>query len=577
MMIKDNFNKISTILDKKDNNYYKLYFFGFFIISILETISVGLVPAYFTIIVDPNLLLEQLKFNDNLYKLGKSSLDKENIILYFTVIILLFFLIKFIYSISFHFFEAKFFNKIKIKLSSSIAKIYLKKNYLFHTINNPLVLGRNITTEVNITISYLKSFIIVIKELTQIFLIFLLLFVANYKITLFISIFSAILTFIYLKIFYSKILKKSEMAFFERGEKSKIINQILESILEVKLYNKSKYFIDKFVKSIAREFESIVFFEIINKLPKIFIEFFIVCLVCCSIFYATFLTLDIVAFVPILALYFFAALRIYPSLNTILLNRLSLVQGEVSLNQVYKEIINSDNDIDDDKDLNKKVTFKNSIELKNVSLKYKDRLIALEKINLTINKFETVGIVGKTGTGKSTLIKIIMGLIEPDTGIVQIDGNDLKLVKKSWHEKIGYVPQNFSLIDDTISANILFGNNEDDKNKINNVLKEVSLDSFVNNLPDKINTLVGPGAKQISGGQAQRIAIARALYRNPSLLIFDEATSSLDDKTENEIINNIYRLKKDKTIIIITHKESLLKDCDKVFKIKDGKLSELDN
>ncbi len=524
--------------------------------------------------MDPNLLLEQLKFSNNLYEFIKSLIIKENIIFYFTISILLFFLIKFIYTILFHFYEAKFFNKLKIKMSSSIANIYIKKNYLFHTINNPLVLGRNVTNEVNITVAYLKSFIIVIKEIVQIFLIFSLLLAANYKITLFVLIISLILTYIYLKIFSSKLSQKSEIAFFERGEKSKIIIQILESIIEVKLYNKSKYFIDKFIKSITREFKSNMLFEIINKLPKIFLEFFIVFLVCCSIFYATILKLDIIAFVPILALYFFAALRVYPSLNAILLNRLSLVQGQISIDQVYKDITNANNDIDDDKEDNQEASFENFLELKNVSLKYKNRSIALENINLKINKHETVGIVGKTGSGKSTLIKIIMGLIEPDTGVVSIDGEDLKLVKKSWHEKIGYVPQNFSLIDDTICENILFGNIENDKNKIDKILKEVSLDGFINNLPDKINTLVGPNAKQISGGQAQRIAIARSLYRNPSLLIFDEATNSLDEKTENEIMNNIYSIK-NRTLIIITHKESLLNGCNKVFKIEENKIIKL--
>ena len=126
-------------------------------------------------------------------------------------------------------------------------------------------------------------------------------------------------------------------------------------------------------------------FEIINKLPKIFLEFFIVFLVCCSIFYATILKLDIIAFVPILALYFFAALRVYPSLNAILLNRLSLVQGQISIDQVYKDITNANNDIDDDKEDNQEASFENFLELKNVSLKYKNRSIALENINLKIN------------------------------------------------------------------------------------------------------------------------------------------------------------------------------------------------
>ena len=247
MMIKDNFNKISTILEKKEINYFKIYFFAFVIISILETVSVGLIPAYFTIILDTNLLLEQLKFNKQLYEFSKSLFNSGNIILYFTFALLFFFLIKFIYSIVFHFFEAKYFNNTKIRLSSKLTDLYLRKNYLFHTANNPLVLNRNVTSEVNTTIAYLKSFAILIKETIQIFLICLLLFFANYKITILIVLLSTIFAFIYLKIFSSRLSKTAKISFFERGEKSKIINQILNSITEVKLYDKSKYFLDKFI------------------------------------------------------------------------------------------------------------------------------------------------------------------------------------------------------------------------------------------------------------------------------------------------------------------------------------------
>jgi len=162
-----------------------------------------------------------------------------------------------------------------------------------------------------------------------------------------------------------------------------------------------------------------------------------------------------------------------------------------------------------------------------------------------------------------------MGFLEPDSGSVFIDKNELKDIKKSWQKKIGYVPQNFSMLDDSIAANILFGENEKDIKKIYNIIKEVSLDKFINTLPDKIDTLVGPNAKQVSGGQAQRIAIARALYQNPQLLIFDEATNSLDEKTEKEIMNNIYSLK-NRTSIIITHKKSLLDGCNKIFKIENN-------
>ena len=569
MMIISELKKISKILKDKDKKYYVVYFFAFIFISILETMSVGLIPAYFTIIIDTNLLLEQLRFNTQLYEFSKSLFDKGSIILYFTYAILLFFLLKFIYSIIFHFFEAKYFNIIKINLSTSLTSLYLRKNYIFHTENNPLVLSRNVTSEVNTTAAYLKSFVIVIKEIIQIFFILLLLLFANFKITILILSLSTILAFIYLKIFSSKLAKKSKISFYERGEKSKIIDQIFNLIIEVKLYNKSKYFVEKFSKSITREFESNMFFDYINKLPRIFLEFFIVCLVIGSMFFALFLKLDLIALVPIIALYFFAALRVYPSLNAILLNRLSLINGQVSIDQIYSEILNANKDIDLYENSEKKLDFENFLELKNISFKYKNRITALKNINLKINKYETIGIVGETGSGKSTLIKIIMGFLEPDSGSVFIDKNELKDIKKSWQKKIGYVPQNFSMLDDSIAANILFGENEKDIKKIYNIIKEVSLDKFINTLPDKIDTLVGPNAKQVSGGQAQRIAIARALYQNPQLLIFDEATNSLDEKTEKEIMNNIYSLK-NRTSIIITHKKSLLDGCNKIFKIENN-------
>ena len=382
---------------------------------------------------------------------------------------------------------------------------------------------------------------------------------------------SALFAYIYLKIFSSNLTKKSKISFFERGEKSKIINQILVSIIEVKLYDKSKYFLNKFKDSITKEFQANLLLDIINKLPKIFIEFFIVFLVCGSIFYALILNLELIALIPIVALYFFAALRIYPSLNAIILNRITLIRGQISLDQIYNETIKKNNEIDSYENDEQQVSFKNTLELKDISFKYKNRNAELKNINLKINRNEIIGIVGKTGSGKSTLIKIIMGLIKPDSGIISIDNKNLELIKKSWQKKIGYVPQNFAMLDDTIYTNILFGENHDDE-KFKNVIKEASLENLINTLPEKINTFVGPNAKQISGGQAQRLAIARALYQNPNLLIFDEATNSLDEKTENEIMNNIYNLKKNKTIIIISHKESLLENCDKIFKIEEGKL-----
>ena len=282
--------------------------------------------------------------------------------------------------------------------------------------------------------------------------------------------------------------------------------------------------------------------------------------------------LDVI--IPTIALYFFAAIRVYPSINNILLNRLSLVRDKVSLTKISNEFQNSEKDVEPKDAIQENFIFNNVIQLKDMSFVYNNRDSIFENINLEINKSDTVGIVGETGSGKSTLMKIIMGLIDPSKGSISIDGKNINKIRRSWQKQIGYVPQNFYLFDDTIYENIIFGEDAEKVNvqKVNKVIEDSFLKKFINNLPNKVDTLIGPNAKQISGGQAQRLAIARALYQETNFLIFDEATSSVDVKTENEIIQNIYSLKNKKTLVIITHKESLLEGCNKIFRIKDKQL-----
>ena len=282
--------------------------------------------------------------------------------------------------------------------------------------------------------------------------------------------------------------------------------------------------------------------------------------------------------IPYLALYFVAALRIYPSISNIILNRLALISGKISITKITKEFIDSNKDVDIETEKYSNIfKFKDKIKFENVFYGFKGRKPILENINFKINKNDFIGIIGETGSGKSTLIKLMMGFITPSKGKIIIDEDNLAIIRNDFQSIIGYVPQNFYLIDDTILKNIIFGDYEDNINidKINKILKEVSLEKFVGNLPDKLNTIVGSDGKQISGGQAQRLAIARALYQEPELIIFDEATNALDEKTELEIIENINKIKKDKTIILITHKPKLLENCNRIFQISNKEVLQI--
>ena len=229
-------------------------------------------------------------------------------------------------------------------------------------------------------------------------------------------------------------------------------------------------------------------------------------------------------------------------------------------------------------DLDKNIiNFKTEIELKNVSFTYENnKKKILDRINLKIKKNSKIAIVGKSGSGKTTIVDIIIGLLKPSEGYLLIDGIKLSQLP-NWNRKIGYIPQNFYLFDESIKRNVAFGINEKNINidKVNKAIEFAQLRDFVKSLDNGIETVVGNQGIMLSGGQKQRIIIARAAYNDPDILILDEATSAIDEEVEKEFINNLLKIGKNKTIIIISHRSTTIKNCDKIFKIEDGKLNEI--
>ena len=223
----------------------------------------------------------------------------------------------------------------------------------------------------------------------------------------------------------------------------------------------------------------------------------------------------------------------------------------------------------------KNFKFTQNIMVKDLSFNYPNRSQTLKCINLKIEKGKKIGLVGHTGSGKSTLVDLILGLLKPTKGTIFVDGFDVNQNLSEWQKQIGYVPQNIFLTDDSLKKNIAFGLNESEINeeKLMNVIKYSNLEDFTNSLDEGVNTFVGERGLRLSGGQKQRIGIARALFNEPSVLVFDESTSALDQKTEEEIIEIINKL--DKTMIIIAHRKNTLKNCDIVYELVNGSIKEL--
>ncbi len=578
-MLLENISYIKKILNKREILNLYFYFFFSIIIGILEIIGLGIIPVFFTVLIDQNILINKFDFNTDIQNYLIYLLSSQNILFYLCIGTISFFLLKSFIIFLFFFYDAKLINDLKISLSSQLFKIYLKKNYIFHSENNPMHLMRNITSEVNISVFYLRSFLLIIKEFIQLILIFFLILFANPKITISIFLILILICFIYIKIFGVKLKRKSEISFYERGFKSKIVNQILNSIIEIKLYAVQNYLVQKFVNSIKKEFKSNMYLDIINKLPRIFIEVLIVSLICSTLLISINLGYDIQAMIALMTLYFVAILRAYPSVNSILIQNMALINGKVSINKLANEFDNSHLNTDNIDFNQPKIKFKNSIVLKNIFFNYPDRSNILKNINLIINKNTITGIKGNTGSGKSTLIKLIMNLFQPSSGNIEIDNINLETIGNKWQQNIAYVPQNYYLLDDTILENIVFNkeNKNYDLNKVNKILEFCELNKIVNDLPKKIHTIVGPSGKLLSGGQGQRLSIARALYQDKEILIFDEATNALDEETESKVIKNIQSLKNSKTIIIISHNKKVMNICDQIYDVENNKIFSKNN
>ena len=283
---------------------------------------------------------------------------------------------------------------------------------------------------------------------------------------------------------------------------------------------------------------------------------------------------DITALLPLLSLIVVSIIRIMPGLNLIQNSISTLKTIMPSYNYIQEQLKNyQDNSLLEKE--KKSISFKEYISLSDISFRYpNNEKNVLNKINININKGDKLGIVGKSGSGKTTMVNMLLGLIHPTEGDMYIDNKKIDFFKYEWKNIIGYVPQDIFLLEDTIKNNITFGIEKTniDEELVKNVCKQAQIYDFVMSLPHDLNTLIGERGYNLSAGQRQRLGIARVLYRRPDLLVLDESTSSLDNETEKKFIDDVFKSSKEKTIIFISHKLDALKNCNKIYRLDNGKI-----
>ena len=558
-------NKIKDLLNQKEKITISFLFILMLLNSLMEILSIGILIPLITLFFEGNdaSTFSNILYFDEIFNNLFISQDIRKIL----ILIVLIFTTKNLFIIFYNYFLGRTAMNIRLRLVNGLYKKYLSQNYEFFLSKNTAEIIRNINEAQYfsvVMISYLTFFL----EILIVFLLTLFLVLVNFKVTL--PVIACLVTAVLLinKFIKIKLLNWGLL----RQKYQKDINQnIFENFLnvkEIKILNKEKFFYKKLInidKSLANiEFKT----DILLQFPRVIIEVLSITLICFVIFISlNFFSLNEI--VILVSIYAASVVRLMPSATRISASIQRIVFFKPLVNLMSKEFkLKLKNSIYKD---TKYLTNFNSLKLSNVSFNYKKSNNILSNINLEINKNTISCFVGKNGSGKTTLINIISGLLKPITGKVFYNENS-KLNKVSL--KFGYVAQNINLIDDTIKNNIIFGNDIEkfDKENFINSIEHSGINDFIEKLPKKFNTFVGDRGIKISGGQSQRIGIARAIYNNPDILILDEFNSNLDVLSEKKIIKNLNKLKKNKTILIITHKKSIIKFCDNAFLIKDKKL-----
>ncbi|MBL0954696.1 MAG: ABC transporter ATP-binding protein [Leptospira sp.] len=537
---------------------------------LFESFGIGVIVPLVSVLTDSSQLRENPYFVNVISYLGNPPL--ETLAVYAMVLMVVLYTVRTIYLIYFTWEQASYAAEFQSKLSRTLFKKYLDQPYLFHVNRNSSELIRNTSTEVAALVSMVQQALSFFNEaITMVGISLFLVYVE--PVGAFVVVGSlglaAGITFVLAR---KKLLTLGLQRQNYEAERIRHFQQGLGGIKDIKIYGREEEFLSRYRKEsdgaarVVKQYTTLVAF------PRLWLEYFsilgFVLLILTSLSQGK--TLSEAA--TLVALFGAAAFRVMPSINRMLVIMQNIKFSLPTIDLIYQEckLIDSAKEKREQSVRETLLEF-HSLTLENLQFSYSS-IPVIKNISLEIESGTTIGFIGESGAGKSTLLDLILGLITPDSGDIKVNGNSILKDPNSWQRIIGYVSQNIYLTDDTLKNNIAFGipDNQIDNNRVNESIQLAQLESFVNKSEFGIETIVGERGVKLSGGQKQRIGIARALYHNPSVLILDEATSSLDLNTESEVMDAINALHGQKTILIIAHRLSTLQSCDKIFRIENG-------
>tara|TARA_B110000238_G_scaffold106645_1_gene116120 strand:- start:2653 stop:4392 length:1740 start_codon:yes stop_codon:yes gene_type:complete len=571
-----------NILNKKEKIFFITIIFFSIIQALLELIGIAAVIPLVTYLLKPEAI-ENLGFLSKVINLEKIT-SRENIITIFCIILFLIFLIKNIIIVLTNTLTYKFIYSIRSKLYKNILNKILHQDYLFFVKKGMSKIFNVTFSEVNnYTANIVRPIINFITEFLISFTIVSLIVFSGYLEGLFVILPMIILAGLILKKMNKSIKHWSSTRILNNENIFNLNFSLVNGIKEILIFGKIKKILNNFSSSLNSLEKVDAKNAVIVTIPRVILEQFIILvliLIILSMYYAGKSSDSIII---ILSFFLAAAYRLVPSFNRIFVAYQQIKFGKPSqplISEYYnlenKNLFTDDQNIDEN-NFNL-INFKKNIHLKDISFSYSDNKDILHKLNFTINKFDVIGIIGVSGSGKSTFVNILTRLIKPDSGNLSVDNTEIKSLQniRNYQNLFNITSQDSFLLNGSIKDNIVFGGDSKiSLKKLDEAIKFARLDKMIDELQDGIETDVGLTFKKLSSGQKQRIALARAYYLDRKIIIFDEATNALDEENESKVIENIFKLKSKKTIIIISHNEKNLKKCDKIFKFENKTLKQL--
>ena len=535
--------------------------------TVLDTFSIGLVIPMVGILTQRDYLKKFPSIDDFL---GNPS--ESQFVIGSMVFLLAVFVIKTAFQIWSLWIQRGYSNSVTTRVGKRLFAIYLAQPYPYHLERNSATLIRNSQNISSLMSGIIDPVLTIASDALVTTGIFTLLIFLEPKGTISTVVVFGFSAWLFRRFTNQRIRRWGEAQNFHRQMILQHLQQGFGGVKDVKVLGREDFFVNQYSEHLVGSAVVLRRFSIAQALPRFGLE--ILTIMGLGVLVVTMVGSgrELNSILPVLGLFGAAAFRLLPAVNRVIASMQTITVNRPMVDDLYRDLalpVPPTFTVAARQELN------TQIEIANVSFAYANApKPALQGVSLVVKRGEAVGLVGPSGSGKSTLVDVLLGLLAPQSGEVRVDGENIQIDLRTWQNQVGYVPQSIFLIDDSLRNNVAFGipKSEIDEQAVRAAIRSAQLEEFVATLPNGLDTVVGERGVRLSGGQRQRIGIARALYHNPSVLVLDEATSSLDTETEHGVMQAVQALQGDKTVIIVAHRLSTVEYCDRLYRLEDSRI-----